>query len=255
MKWFDKQLNERIVDYIYVDEKRVDSYIDQMGGIPPKTKKVSATTTISLSPSIQLKNEADASGHSLTEKVEFLRRTLVIGGKSELQRPISLQAHGEVRRPFVHESCLARKVTFSGEIVREHLGADNFSVWISDPDPKTLNGPGWTFRGSFLYLTETKFDEGGPTSLWSGRSSLQVLANAAQGRPLLEASPGEPMGRGSVEHPIEKLRAIGGVVGDQRSIETIYKVRFMTDEQVFNIEGDEHRVHDILGYPIYIAAL
>jgi hypothetical protein len=58
--------------------------------------------------------------------------------------------------------------------------------------------------------------------------------------------------RGSFAHPIEKLTSIGGIVIDKRIIETLYKPRYMSDEQCFIDSDTAYRVHDLLAYPLFI---
>ena len=55
-------------------------------------------------------------------------------------------------------------------------------------------------------------------------------------------------------HPIDKLAKLGGVVTDERWLESLYFVRYITDEQVYAPKGVPVRVNDIVGYPIYISA-
>ena len=92
-------------------------------------------------------------------------------------------------------------------------------------------------------------------TVFSGCSALQAIANAAAGLPLIDRSQGEALGRDSYLHPTEKLVAIGGTIGDERNIECLYRLRYMTDEQCFSADGKQYRVNDILGYPIYLAQI
>jgi hypothetical protein len=110
----------------------------------------------------------------------------------------------------------------------------------------------WT--GSFLYLPTIHYDRGITANVVSGCSALQFIVNAAENKPLYDRNELEPFGRGNGRHPIEKLSQLGAFVSDKRRLESLYYVRYITDEQVFSPNGSRIRVNDVVGYPIYIAA-
>jgi hypothetical protein len=155
---------------------------------------------------------------------------------------------------FFLEETLATPITIPKSQLPPELGLAAIKIWISDPNPTDFNGPEWSFSGSFLYLTELIFDNIVYQSVYSGCSALRFIANAATGAPFLERSGSDDLGRDNADHPIDKLRPFGAVKGDPRRIEALYRIRYMTDEQVYTYQDQEHRVHDILGYPIFIAA-
>jgi hypothetical protein len=51
---------------------------------------------------------------------------------------------------------------------------------------------------------------------------------------------------------MEKLASLGGIPSEQRIIDALYFVRYMTNEQWHHDGGSGRRVHDILGYPLSI---
>jgi hypothetical protein len=101
-------------------------------------------------------------------------------------------------------------------------------------------------------------DESANFDMYSGWSALQALTNLWNGKDMLakgetNGETFEPLGRGSLDHPIDKLRSRGAIVGDEREIPTLYMPRYMSDEQCYTFEGNVRRVNDLLAYPIFIA--
>jgi hypothetical protein len=155
---------------------------------------------------------------------------------------------------WVKETFLARKVIIPTPILLEKFGIVGLTVWISKPKraPKPKHAYDWT--GSFLYLPTLHFDGGKTYCAISGCSALQFIVNATNNSPLLTGDPDEPFGRGNRLHPIEKLSKLGAFVSDERQLESLYYVRYITDEQVHTPNGFPIRVNDVVGYPIYISA-
>jgi hypothetical protein len=136
-------------------------------------------------------------------------------------------------------------------------------VWVADPPEPVLPRDEWDFTTSFLFIVEELGEFRWPMSWFmSGISSLRLVAEVLtdpRSRTLeseslfeLRNSP-DRFGRWQDDHPIERLREIGGVVGRSRIIDTIYKIEYMTDEQSYPYKGEQLRVSDILSYPLYIA--
>lgn len=158
---------------------------------------------------------------------------------------------------FILEQTTARKIILPSDYLEKMVGLRDLAVWIADPQPVASSEMkhDWDFCGTFLYLVEVYFDDEGFNTVYSGCSALQMIYNAATGEPLLKRCFDEPLGRNSSEHPVGKLEALGAMVGDDRKIECLYRTRYMTDEQCYLFDGEERRVNDLLGYPIYIAEL
>jgi hypothetical protein len=129
------------------------------------------------------------------------------------------------------------------------------AVWIADPNSEMLKvrtQDPYDFAGTFLYLVTPLYDSGTGQTFFSGCSALQMISNMIHGRPLLTRDWDEPLGRASHQHPVEKLKSLGGIVIDRRPIQTLYRCRYMSDEQCF-IDGNRtYRGHDLLAYPLFI---
>jgi len=139
-------------------------------------------------------------------------------------------------------------------------------LWVSDPDFSLNSHERIYFAGSFLYLVEAHWDDLPFKTTHTGCSALQAVVNGIDGlhltespvparyrEPLLTGNRNEPFGRGSTNHPIEKLNQINALVSDTKRITTLYRLRYMTDEQCFHASDDRDRFHDILGYPLFIS--
>jgi hypothetical protein len=82
-----------------------------------------------------------------------------------------------------------------------------------------------------------------------------MIANISEHKPFFTPDHDEPLGRGSRKHPIEKLKRLGAFVTEEQHLESLYYVRYITDEQVYSPKGFPVRVNDLVGYPIYISSL
>ena len=175
-------------------------------------------------------------------------------GRLSKTRPETLSEFAPNR--LVHETVLATKVLIPHRTLKETVpSVRELAVWVADPGAQTLslrsNEP-YDFAGAFLYLTTPLYDEGQPETLYSGCSALQVISNLIAGKPFFTPDRQEPLGRATYAHPLDKLRSIGGIIVDRRPIETLYKPRYMSDEQCFTDGRRAYRVHDLLAYPLYI---
>jgi hypothetical protein len=135
------------------------------------------------------------------------------------------------------------------------------AVWVSEPKIEDLmasKSPDWDWTGTFLYLTETVLDGGDYQDVRSGCSALQAIANAISGGKLVSvprmSDVREPLGRGTYLHPLKKLIQAGAVaVGTPKSILSLYRKRYITNEQCVEFRGTNYQTNDLLGYPVFIA--
>jgi hypothetical protein len=156
----------------------------------------------------------------------------------------------------VFETVEATKVLFPRSVLNTTVPElRELAVWIADPDTSDLGARSddrFDFTGTFLYLVTPLYDDGSAASFFSGCSALQVISNLLKGESFLKGDSDEPLGRQSYLHPVDKLKSLGGIIIDRRTIETLYRCRYMTDEQCFNDGARAFRVHDLLAYPLYI---
>ena len=54
---------------------------------------------------------------------------------------------------------------------------------------------------------------------------------------------------------MDRLKRFGAVTGEERNIISLYRMRYLTDEQMFERNGIPLRVCDLLAYPLFIASV
>ena len=256
-------------NYIYIDNPRLDMFVEQIAASRPKDKKVKKTVGLSLTgPKVEASEESTERSLTTHEKIELLTKYLRENLLLDTSRPKGGENRGELR--FILETMDARKIIVPEAHLKSLPGVKHFAVWISDPDPQDYNPvirnnvdvnsrfrepSDYHVRGTFVYLTEAWLDNDAYGRVYSGCSALQAIANALDGRPLIGygGAGGELLGCGSFDHPIVKLEGLGAVRGDVRRITSLYYKRYMINEQCYVVDGQERCVNDLLGYPIFIA--
>lgn len=209
-------------EYVFVDQYRLNSYVEQIpsaiGKLTKRTVRASASPT---SPSVEVTREETEKALNTHEKIVALQAHLAKEKLLARRRPLAMNGeNGQPfeQRPFILESTLATKVVFPTSGLSTVPGLKGLALWVSDPNPKQLSLEPWEFRGTFLLLPEAVWDDSPVDSVYSGCSALQAVVNVATGMPFLTAPDGEALGRGSERHPLDKLASAGAVIGDQRRI-------------------------------------
>ncbi len=229
---------------VYVNREELSQLASSLGvALPWKLDKISA-----LGVSLSLKEK-----ENLLRTTEKIVENLREQGRLQEARPHDMDSMTDPK--FVYETMKVRKVVFSGDsLMRTPLKA--LVVWVSDPLVEPSD-EAWKFFGTFTYLTEVWLDSGEFHTVWSGCSALAAIVRATRGEEkLVYPLPGpELLGRQSGgRHPLERLQELGGVVSPgERVISALYRMRYMTNEQVWAPDGSkEVRVNDLLGYPYVI---
>lgn len=161
---------------------------------------------------------------------------------------------------FVFERTVATKLIFPPLVVEQVPSLRSFAVWVSEPPSIDLAVQAqktdiFDFKQTFLYLIEARWNLNEPYhGTFSGTSALKFIMNFRNGIDRIDTNwEPEKFGRGSELDPIEKLKSQGAIVSEPQLIETIYRKRYITDEQCVSRNGSKVRVCDLIGYPIYIA--
>lgn len=227
---------ETVHEMLYVDRVRLSTYLDRFAAAPSNHGATDFERVEALINALQLRGAVSPTRPR--EMVQFLRKE-----KSD-QTP----------RPFVLETMDATKVIFKESAFASVPALSQFAVWVSDPVPETLGQfSKMEFTGMFVYLTEAVWEETvGHHLVYSGCSALQAVANLQSGKPILQPDFSEPLGRSSLQHPVEKLQKLGAIVSPPRRIMSLYKIRYVTDEQAFIRDGVKYRTSDLLGYPVFV---
>lgn len=194
---------------------------------------------------------------STIKRIRKLESYLARNGLINKNRPRRMPH--QVRRDagfwWVKECFNAWKLIFPTPVLHDRFGITVLTIWISDPKRAPKPRDEWDWTGSFLYLPTVHYENGKFNTCVSGCSALQFIVNAANDKPLLSRNPKEPFGRNSIEHPAVRLAKLGAVVSEERRVESLYYVRYITDEQIYSRNGKNIRVNDVVGYPIYVASL
>jgi hypothetical protein len=250
----------RLVDYLFVDEDLLRRYTEQIRDRFAQEKDHSWSISANLAgPKIESSRRAKRRELNVYERIDLLEVYLDVTKDLANERPQSYdELHGADVPRFVRETTEAVKVIIPSPHLEHVNGLKSFAVWVADPDASVYSHEDYVWRGTFLYLTEMHWDTLGFSTTFSGCSALQAIVNAALGKELVSHPPQEetwePFGRGSHLHPLTKLQKLGVTISDKRKIKTLYRTRFMTNEQCYTVAGEERRVNDLLAYPVYIAA-
>jgi hypothetical protein len=237
---------DRLRDYLFLDSALVTKFADQ---IRSSFRSTGEQLSEKLLPSSEL---------NIYEKILLLEAYLEVQNELSQERPVEMSESigSEQSRRFVKETMTATKVVLPVNDECPIDGLSHLAVWISDPDPSLYTSEEYTWRGTFLYLTEIHWEYAGFSTVHSGVSALQALMNQVSGKDFFHYTKEEfePNGRGRDLHPVDKLKEIGGVASGPRQITSLYRKRYLTNEQAYSFEGARRRVNDLLAYPLYIAA-
>jgi hypothetical protein len=264
-------------DYIVVNERLIEGLYRQFGemrqGPNSSENEISASLKIFNLRHLRTSSAKAASPHDhdvIEAVVESLRESRQLHAfRPDRSRDFWFGDHAGW---YVHEQMIAIPVIVP---LRRHFDGlqvpEAVTVWVSEPvAPQTPAESQYDIVGSFVFLVQEMGELKWPMRWFmSGISALRMVANFMVGgvdyrseselhrvmqatRDLYEM----PNGWGDEcdeRHPIEKLKAVGGMPGRCRRIETVYKIAYMSDEQCIPVGNGAMRVNDILAYPLYIA--
>ncbi|MEH2501698.1 hypothetical protein V1290_000509 [Bradyrhizobium sp. AZCC 1578] len=243
-------------NFIQIDEKQIDSILAQLSTSYSVIENLKAKFGFSYASAtfeLEANSRRDTSVVRKIARLErYLERNRLISTARPRRMPHALLNSSQYW--WVKETFTARRVTIPASSILKTSGAEVLTVWVSDPKRAPKPRHEWDFTGSFLFLPTMHYDEGKTSTVWSGCSALRFIANAALGQPLTATDPNESLGRFSTKHPIEKLAELNATVHEARRLESLYYVRYITNEQTYLVKDREVRVNDVVGYPIYISA-
>jgi hypothetical protein len=241
---------------VQVDGAKLDAILEQL----PNSHSIFENLKAKLGVTIKIaKIEIEATSQSDSGSIKKIRRLekyLDQNGLLNKTRP-RRTPHAIVNGKqywWIKETFIARKVIIPAPALLKKLGLVALTVWVSDPKRAPTPKDEWDWTGSFLFLPTVHYEDGKTSASLSGCSALQFIVNAASDRPLFARDWNEPFGRNSDKHPIEKLSQLGAFVAEERKLESLYYVRYITNEQVYSPHGSPVRVNDVVGYSIYISA-
>ena len=242
-----------LTDLRYINRRLIDSYLEQTGGIPREKLSKKSIGLLGGILNFSLSSE-DSENHisdyaKLDTLVSRLSRKRLITG----ERPRRAPEFSAASAPLVLETFVARQFIFPVSRFETLNGIRNLKVWVGEPDPEHFIDEEFAWNGAYLFLTELEFDSGEHTLAISGCSALRYIFNRLENRNPFDRSGHEILGRFDYRSIQEKLFQMGADELSGKKITSLYKIRYMTDEQFFPGAPQNGRVHDILGYPIFIA--
>lgn len=260
--------DSELVEYLFVDTTRLDSYLEQCAG-PTVYDKVPVWTVEGsiLGPKATTQQARVPRMRTLHEKVTLLRQHLAERGLVSSERPKSYMgsfADGEYRqRPvFCAETILARRVSIPSRQSEERKSG--FALWASVEkedanrhsliliedcplsDEHSIQGCGVSHFSALIYLIAEMREQLSSTSLIVPNSVMEtkdIYSWLDDPDFLLTSIAGSVSGRELVDDsPIRLLRRLGCRVGDERLIKVLYRIRTLSDAG-----------HGVFGYPIIVA--
>jgi internalin A len=220
-------------EYLYIDRIRVRSYAEQIGATPT------------------------ASDHQMLMAIlQYLRSENLL----MTTRPATAEEAENCASAFVLETMRARKVTFVCNGIPKVPSLREVAVWVSSPIQK----PSEIIRsresiydavGMYVYLIEGYWEEDGPfRRAMSMFTALNVVLESLQN--VLGASDEElsfKTSRDDFASPVTILERAGGIKGEIRNIETLYRVRAVSDNKIVSVSDTTVRSYDLFGYPFFVA--
>jgi hypothetical protein len=253
--WF--QPAPPLVEYIFVDQQRLVSYAEQLNVTKSADRVPTWNVGLSMKgPSVGGKEETKLRPATVHEMVTKLVRHLKKNDQLQLVRTASKDHQYQ----FALEQTTARRIVLPMKHTKVVPYLKELAVWVSnpleEPGPRTENDMHQA-KGTFLYLLEGYWnsdeDYHGFVSNWSALNSILNAVSEPMG---LKASDLRKYdARDSFQSPLATLKEIGGIPESPRKIQTLYRKRFVSDDQYVMINGVSQRSYDLFAYPIYIAAV
>lgn len=239
----------------YLNEQEIELYY-KLFDIKEHVKTSSALTieaSLLGGPKVSQKFEKNEKDFDTIDKLFAIWDYLKTNDLISTARPNSIYEAKESEGEFIFENVIAHKLFFPKSKLTEFNGLDHLVVWFADPDTTKLSDEPYTFTGTFLFLVEALYDRGEFRQTLSGCSALQAMSNIISGQQFYTQNWDEPLGRNNANHPLQKLQDIGAVYLQKQEIKTIYRKRYMTNEQCFMYKDKKYRCNDLLGYPLFVS--
>ena len=246
-----KKRRKPLLEYIFVDVQRLESYIAQIEGMVKYNRIPTWSAGLSIiGPTANASLQKSARKWTYHEMITHLLNHLKKTKQLDTERE-SIAFRGEVL--FCLETCVARKVLFPSDIIADIPGIKELALWISREPEKTLVREKQGYPAGTLYLIESYFENDSPyMHAFSGYSAFKYMLGTLgiESRKLMMV---EPQGREDVEElarrfaldPFEYLVGLKAHVSAPRRIQCLYRRRAtMVDLNIDRLVT--------FGYPIFI---
>lgn len=249
---FSKRSKKDILEYLSVDYSRLDNYLSQLKNDRSFFKKWGISFGFNLGPlRIRTTDREKIRDINVHQKINELKKLLEQSESLLFERPF----HEEIldNNVFVLEKHIkARKLLLqrTGTIIK---GLLSIVIWVSTPR-KLKPEKDAIFSAteeSILYLIENFWEDDRYSRMMSGCSALQwVIKNAIGSDP----SGFDLCDSEEYDTPLDAFKSLGAIDQGERTISTLYRIRYLTNEGFFRHRGNTFRCLDVVGYPVYISS-
>lgn len=234
-----------MIEYLYIDMRRLDNYFEQISS-PVIYDKV-PTWNVELSLVGPKAAGAQTRLGRVPTKYEKIQQFVSYISKEIVRERLLPWDRGKLESSFFQATMSARRVQI------EH-GGNFLNIWISMPSSAALEEHHGQTEAYYL-IEDFKGDESQINTV-SGASSLYLLAGELEwaanptktNEPIAKLCEKDDATRLFARDPIGTLVSLGGKIGLERRITTIYRFRASCIE----MEGQYGRARTIIGYPIFI---
>lgn len=247
-----KKRRKPLVEYTFVDIKRLESYITQIEGMEKHDKIPTWSAGLSITgPTAGVSLQKTARKWTYHEMITHLLNHLKKTKQLDTERE-SAVFRREVL--FCLETCVARKALFPSDVTADLPGIKELALWISLEPKKTPGREKTEYPAGPLYLIESYFKDDSPyLHAFSGYSAFIYMLETLgiESRKLMMVKPRgqedvEELARRFALDPFEYLVGLKAQVSAPRQIECLYRRRAtMIDLNIGQLVT--------FGYPIFIA--
>jgi len=252
MKLFNRK-TKPLVEYIFIDVPRLESYIAQIEGkcgfVPSYNAGLSITGPAA-GATLEKVEHKWTNHEMITKLLDHLEKT------DQLKRERGLEMHSQVL--FCLETCVARKVLFPSNVTADLPGIKELALWISFEPRKSLGKVKESSHISVgpLYLIESYFEDSPKVHTFTAYSAFMymldnlIIDNQKLIMPKPPAEKIEDLARRFSLDPFGYLEGLNAHISAPRRIECLYRRRAtMIDLDKYL----EFKKLVTFGYPIFIA--
>ncbi|MFV9677769.1 MAG: hypothetical protein ACNYVW_08990 [Methanosarcinales archaeon] len=251
-----KKKRKPLVEYIFIDIQRLESYTAQIEGIIKYYKVPTWSAALSLKgPTVSANYQKAARKCTHHEMIVHLLNHLKKTKQLDTERISVPSGYGA---QFCLETCVARKALLPSDVFADIQGINELALWISCKPEKHFIHQNTIAQVGTLYLIESYFKNDLPfTQGLSGYSAFEYMLNILQNKVAMTVkskgqrtvkSKGQnaDLARRFTLDPFEYLAGLKAQISAPRRIECLYRRRLiMADMKIDRFVT--------FGYPIFIS--
>lgn len=254
MKFYRRNKTD-ITEYLSIDHTRLDNYLSQLKNDRSFFKKWGISFGGNLGP-LRIQTTDPEKIRDINVHQKIIELTKLLGNSESLlfERPYYPKYHHILENVFILEKHIkARRLLLqkTGAVIK---GLLSIVIWVSMPrniKPGKRDDIYNETEGSVLYLIESFWEDDRYSSMITGCSALQwVIKNAIGDDP----SHFDLSNSKEFDTPFDAFESLGAIDQGERTISTLYRIRYLTDESFFKHHGKKFRCFDVIGYPVYISS-